>query len=231
MRRTTSGGADCNAEFAAPPRPAGLGPFRNGAACLLARLVEGDRAFELRRQSLEDGHRCGRSLGGTLAGELGCQCQPRGPFVQHQNRLGAPAEHQIGLPIAELLAAQDRLGPIVNRATTADHALGFAAFAPTAAGLAARQQLPELLDLLPRPIDEGIDRLRAEPAQPGLVAGLQPPCAARATSPRSTGRPRTARASRPVRAAPAARAAPGRTLPRSSADNPPTAAGCAPARD
>jgi hypothetical protein len=115
-----------------PPTPAGrpwranslprrglsadLGPCRIGAACLLARLVEGDRAFELGGQALEDGHEGCRGLGGTLAGELGGERQPRGSFVQHQNRLGAAAEHEVGLPVAERLATQHRLGSIVNRA-------------------------------------------------------------------------------------------------------------------
>ena len=57
-------------EFAAPPRPAGLGPVMTGAACLLARLVEGDRTLQLGGQPLEDRHEGGRGLGSTLAGEL-----------------------------------------------------------------------------------------------------------------------------------------------------------------
>ena len=39
---------------------------------------------------------------------------------------------------------------------------------------AARQPLPELFELLPRPIDEVINGLRAEPAQSRLVACFQP---------------------------------------------------------
>ena len=67
--------------------------------------------------------------------------------------------------------------------TIGDSGVGLAALAPAAAGFAARQELPELLDLLPRPIDEGIDGLRADLAQPGLVAGLQPSRARRPRDP------------------------------------------------
>ena len=135
-----------------------------------AAIIEGDRVLQRGRQPLEDRHERGRGPGRTLAGDLGRQSEPRGPLVQDQNRLGAPAEHQIGLPIAELLAIRDR-------------APGVAALAPAAAGPAAGQELPELLDLLPCPIDEGIDRLPTEPAQPGLVPAFQPSRASRPRDP------------------------------------------------
>jgi hypothetical protein len=103
--------------------------------------------------------------------------------VQHQNRLGAAAEHEVGLPVAERLATQHRLGSIVDRAAIGDGALGFATFAPAAPRLAARQQLPELLHLLPGTINKAINGLRAEPAQARLVAGLEPSRARRPRDP------------------------------------------------
>ena len=112
----------------------------------------------------------------TLAGELGREGQPRGAFVQHQNRLGAPAEHQIGLPVAELLAILDDFGlvvdppPCLQELAIRDRAPGFAPFASASASLAARQQPPERLDLLPRPIAEAVDGLGTEPAQARLLA-------------------------------------------------------------
>ena len=46
--------------------------------------------------------------------ELGRQGQPRGVLVEDQDGLRAPAEHQIGLPIAELLAVLNGFGPVVD---------------------------------------------------------------------------------------------------------------------
>ena len=139
-----------------------------------AAIIEGDRVLQRGRQPLEDRHERGRGPGRTLAGDLGRQSEPRGPLVQDQNRLGAPAEHQIGLPITELLAILDGFGAVMARATISDRALGCAALAAAAPRLAARQPLPELFELLPRPIDEAINGLRAEPAQSRLVACFQP---------------------------------------------------------
>ena len=97
-------------------------------------------------------------LPASLPGIMGRQRQLRGALVKHQDRLGAPAKHEVGLPIAELPATHDRLGSLVDRAAILNRALGFAAFAPAAPRLAARQQLPELLQLLPGMINKAIDR-------------------------------------------------------------------------
>src|ERR671933_48390 len=43
----------------------------------------------------------------------------------------------------------------------------------TSTGL-ARQQLPELLALLPGPVDEGVDRLERHRTEPALLAALEP---------------------------------------------------------
>ena len=159
--------------------------------------------------------------------------------MQHQDGPGAPAEHQIGLPITNLFAALDRFGPVVDRATIRDRARGFAALARAAAGFAARQQLPELLGLLPRAIVEAIDRrpsrrgIGPSPRGPGSLpafshrapAGRAIPLrsshgqetmagrrSARVTTPRRGDRPRSAPAARPAPTAPAVDAAPDTSL-------------------
>src|SRR3954451_1907962 len=45
---------------------------------------------------------------------------------------------------------------------------------PPSPGPPARQQLPELLALLPRAVDEGVDRLERDRTEPALLAALEP---------------------------------------------------------
>src|SRR4051795_3328013 len=45
---------------------------------------------------------------------------------------------------------------------------------PATSGAPARQQLPELLALLPGAVDEGVDRLDRHPNEPALIAAPQP---------------------------------------------------------
>ena len=54
-------------------------------------------------------------LPASLPGIMGRQRQLRGALVKHQDRLGAPAKHEVGLPIAELPATHDPFGSLVDR--------------------------------------------------------------------------------------------------------------------
>src|SRR4051794_5877316 len=62
----------------------------------------------------------------------------------------------------------------IERAPLGDGAPRLTSPAAAAPGAPARQQLPELLGLLPGPVDEGVDGLGRDGAQPALLAPLQP---------------------------------------------------------
>jgi hypothetical protein len=73
-----------------------------------------------------------------------------------------------------LAALGYRLGPVVDGAARGDGGTRLASPPSGALGAATRQQLPELLALLPHPVDEGVDRLGGDGAQPVLLAPPQP---------------------------------------------------------
>jgi hypothetical protein len=62
----------------------------------------------------------------------------------------------------------------VDRGALGDDAARLPSPSPAASGPPARQQLPELLALLPGAVDEGVDRLGGDGAQPAFLAPPQP---------------------------------------------------------
>ena len=68
----------------------------------------------------------------------------------------------------------DLLGPVVDGAPLGDGAARLPSPPPAALGAPARQQPPELLGLLPGPVNEGVDGLEGDGAEPALLAALQP---------------------------------------------------------
>ena len=68
----------------------------------------------------------------------------------------------------------DGLRPVVDGAAFGDDVARLAGSPPAASGPPARQQLPELLGLLPGAVDEGVDRLGGDGAQPAFLAALEP---------------------------------------------------------
>src|SRR4051794_7825451 len=73
-----------------------------------------------------------------------------------------------------VLPLLDVRGPVVDRAPPGDGAARLPRPPPAAPGPPARQQLPQLLGLLPRAVDEGVDRLGRHPTEPALLAALEP---------------------------------------------------------
>src|SRR5919206_522173 len=73
-----------------------------------------------------------------------------------------------------VLAPLDGLGPVVDRAPLGDGGARLPGPPPAAPGPPARQQLPELLALLPGAVDEGVDRLDRHSTEPALLAALEP---------------------------------------------------------
>ena len=73
-----------------------------------------------------------------------------------------------------LLALLDVLGPVVDGAPPGDGAARLPGPPPAPPGPPARQQLPELLALLPGAVDEGVDRLERDRTEPALLAALEP---------------------------------------------------------
>jgi hypothetical protein len=67
-----------------------------------------------------------------------------------------------------------RLGPVVDGAALGDGGTRLASPPPAALGATTRQQPPEPLGLLPGPVDEGVDRLGGDRAQPTLLAAPEP---------------------------------------------------------
>src|SRR4051812_23352105 len=65
-------------------------------------------------------------------------------------------------------------GPVVDGAPPGDGAARRPRPPPAAPGPPARQQLPQLLALLPGAVDEGVDRLERHPTEPALLAALEP---------------------------------------------------------
>jgi hypothetical protein len=95
-------------------------------------------------------------------------------LLEDQDGPGPPADQEVTLPGTGLAAPVDALGPVVEGAPPGDGATRLPR--PTAAppGAAARQQLPQLLGLLRYPVDEGVDGLGGDGAQPAFLAPPQP---------------------------------------------------------
>src|SRR5215213_3582560 len=95
-------------------------------------------------------------------------------LLEHQHRPGPLADQEVALPVAGLLALPHLRGPVVDGAPLRDGAARLTGPSPAAPGAPARQQPPELLGLLPRAVEEGVDRLGRDGAQPALLAALEP---------------------------------------------------------
>jgi len=76
--------------------------------------------------------------------------------------------------VADLAALGHCQGPVVDGTPLGDRGVRLPSPSSAAPGASARQQLPELLGLLPGAVDEGVDRLEADRAEPALLAPLQP---------------------------------------------------------
>jgi hypothetical protein len=76
--------------------------------------------------------------------------------------------------VAGLAALLDALGPVVDGGPPGDGAAWLARSPPAPLGAPARQQFPELLGLLPGAVDEGVDGLERDGAEPALLAPLEP---------------------------------------------------------
>ena len=64
--------------------------------------------------------------------------------------------------------------PVVDGSPPGNGGARLASPPPAALGAATRQQLPELLGLLPGAVDEGVDGLGGDGAQPAFLAALEP---------------------------------------------------------
>ena len=117
-------------------------------------------------------HRHG--LGRRLAGQPGREHEAGLALLEHQHRPGPLADQEVALPVPGVLALLDGLGPVVDGAALGDGGARLPGPPPASPGAPARQQLPELLALLPGAVDEGVDRLGGDGAQPALLAPLQP---------------------------------------------------------
>src|SRR3954454_15073480 len=134
-----------------------------------AKAVSLSSVIEARRRGsgrAEDGHHDRDRLGGGLAGEACREHEPGLALLEDQHRPGPPADQQVALPVPGLLAPLDALGPVVDGTPPGDGAVGLAGSPPAPPGPPTRQQLPELLALLPGPVDEGVDGLERDRAEP-----------------------------------------------------------------
>ena len=131
-------------------------------------VVEGDRLAQNGVEAAEDrhDHRC--RLGGALAGQACGERQPGLALVQHQHRAGPLADHQIALPVAYLGPVIDVFRPLMDGNSVLDRVAGPPGRGFTPALVAAGQEAPELLGLLAGAIQEGVDRLHSDGAQPQL---------------------------------------------------------------
>src|SRR3954470_2387586 len=137
-------------------------------------VVEGDRGPQARVEPAEDGHQHRHGLRGRLARQPGREHEPGLALLEHQHRPGPAADQQVALPVPGLAPPFDALGPVVDGAPLGDAAARLPSSPPAALGPPARQQLAELLALLPRAVDEGVDRLDRHPTEPALLAALEP---------------------------------------------------------
>ena len=142
-----------------------------------ANAVSLSKVIEARQPRVEppkDRHHDGHGLRGRLAGQPGGEHEAGLPLLEDQHRPRPPADQQVTLPVPGVLPLLDVRGPVVDGAPPGHGAAGLPAPPPAAPGPPARQQLPELLALLPRAVDEGVDRLDRHPTKPALLAALEP---------------------------------------------------------
>lgn len=137
-------------------------------------IVEGHRFAQRRIEPAEHAHHDGDGLGGGLAGEPSRQCHPRFAFMQNQDRAGALADDQIGLPMAGLLPVCHRIGAIVDRGSVLDGGAGLSGAQGAACSAPPGRITPQLLRLLPGTVEEGVNRFSAHRTQAGLVGRPQP---------------------------------------------------------
>jgi hypothetical protein len=137
-------------------------------------VVEGDRGPQPRVEPAEDGHHHRHGLPGRLAGEPGGEDEAGLALLEDQHGPGPPADQQVALPMARLATPFDGLGPVVDRGPSGDRGARLTSPTTAAPGAPARQQPPELLGLLRGPMDEGVDGLGGDGAQPPFLAALQP---------------------------------------------------------
>src|SRR3954451_15997555 len=137
-------------------------------------VVEGDRGAQPRVEPPEDRHHDRHGLGRRLAGQPGREHEAGLALLEHQHRPGPLADQEVTFPVPGVLARLDGLGPVVDRAPPGDGGARRPGPPPAAPGPPARQQLPELLALLPRAVDEGVDRLGRHSTEPALLAPLEP---------------------------------------------------------
>jgi hypothetical protein len=137
-------------------------------------VVEGDGRAQARVEPAEHGHHHRDRLGGRLAGKPGGEDEAGLALLEHQHRPGPLADQQVALPVPGLAAFFDGLGPVVDGAPLGDDAARLPSPTASPLGAPARQELPELLALLPGAMDEGVDRLERNGAQPTLLAALEP---------------------------------------------------------
>src|SRR5689334_5516711 len=137
-------------------------------------VVEGDRGPQARVEPPEHRHQHRHGLRRGLAGQPGREHEAGLALLEHQHRPGPAADQQVALPVPGLLALLDVRGPVVDRAPPGDGAARLTSPRAAPLGAPARQQLPELLALLPGPVDEGVDRLERHRTEPALLAAPQP---------------------------------------------------------
>src|SRR4051812_5423689 len=137
-------------------------------------VVEGDRGPQARVEPPEHRHQHRHGLGGRLAGQPGREHEPGLALLEDEHRPGPLADQQVALPVPGVLPLLDVRGPVVDRAPPGDGAARRPGPPPAPPGAPARQQLPELLALLPGPVGEGVDRLERHRTEPALLAALEP---------------------------------------------------------
>jgi hypothetical protein len=95
-------------------------------------------------------------------------------LLEDQHRPRAPANQEVALPMARLTAPPDLLGPVVDGTPLRDHIARLTSPPAAPPGTPARQQPPELLGFLPGAVNEGVDGLERDGAEPALLAALEP---------------------------------------------------------
>src|SRR5271157_1366547 len=97
-------------------------------------------------------------------------------MAPHTRFLTVPAfaDDEVALPMAGLAAVFNGLRTIMDRRSILDGVARGSGATRATAFVATRQITPQGLGLLSGPIDEGIDCLAADGAQPRFVPGFQP---------------------------------------------------------
>ena len=137
-------------------------------------VVEGDGRAQARVEPAEHRHHDGHGLRSRLADQAGRKHEPGLALLEHQHRAGPPADQEVALPVPGFPALLDGLGPVVDGAPLSNDAARLPSPTAPPPGPPTRQQLPELLGLLPGAVDEGVDALGGDGAQLTLLATLEP---------------------------------------------------------